>query len=432
MTEMDARTNEAPIIAPAAPSLAAARYTLAFLFVLYALNYLDRQLLSILMEPIREELHLSDTQLGILSGFAFALFYATLGIPIARLADRHSRRNIIAVAVAIWSVMTACCGFAQSFVTLLLPRIGVGIGEAGASPPAHSMLSDYFPPKRRAAALAIYSAGIPVGILLGLAGGGWVNQAFGWRTAFLVIGLPGLLLSLAFYLTAREPVRGAQDGGTPDAMHGMTESLRHLWSLRTFRWLTLASALHAVCAYGVLQWNPSYLIRTFGLGTREVGLSLGLIIGVMGGAGTLFGGFVSDWLGKRDLRWYLFVPAISVALSIPFYFATFQAGTATLALALFVAPGFLANLFTGPSFATIQSLSPPRMRAMAASLYLFILNLIGLGLGPAAVGIASDLLHPALGNDALRWALCGVSLFEFAAIYCFLRAAKTVRNEIRM
>ena len=161
-------------------------------------------------------------------------------------------------------------------------------------------------------------------------------------------------------------------------------------------------------------------------------MSLGLIIGVMGGAGTLFGGFVSDWLGKRDLRWYLFVPAISVALSIPFYFATFQAGTPGLALALFVAPGFLANLFTGPSFATIQTLAPTRMRAMAASLYLFILNLIGLGFGPAAVGIASDLLHPALGADALRWALCGISLFEFAAVYCFLRAAKTVRDEIRI
>jgi predicted MFS family arabinose efflux permease len=428
---MDTRV-ETHVPSRATPSLAAARYTLAFLFVLYALNYLDRQLLSILMEPIRKELHLSDTQLGILSGFAFALFYATLGIPIARLADRHSRRNIIAVAVAIWSVMTAACGFASGFVTLLLPRIGVGVGEAGASPPAHSMLSDYFPPKRRAAALAIYSSGIPVGILLGLAGGGWVNQAFGWRTAFLVIGLPGILLALLFYLTAREPVRGAQDGGAPDAMPGMAESLRHLWGLRTFRWLTLASAFHAVCAYGILQWNPSYLIRTFGLGTRDVGLWLGLIIGVMGGLGTLFGGFVSDWLARRDLRWYLFVPAIAVGLSIPFYFATFQAGTATLALVLFIAPGFLANLFTGPSFATIQTLAPTRMRAMAASLYLFILNLIGLGLGPAAVGIASDLLHPTLGPDALRWALCGVSLFEFAAVYCFLRAAKTVRDEIRI
>lgn len=425
---MDAMTKP---IAAASP-LGRAKFTLAFLFVLYALNYLDRQLLSILMEPIRKELHLSDTQLGLLSGFAFAIFYATLGIPIARLADRHSRRNIIAIAVAIWSVMTALCGFAQGFVTLLLPRIGVGIGEAGASPPAHSMLSDYFPQRQRAAALAIYSAGIPVGILLGLAGGGWINQAFGWRAAFLVIGLPGLLLALLFQLTAREPVRGAQDGAAHSTpMPGTLESLRHLWGLSTFRWLTLASALHAVCAYGVLQWNPSYLIRTFGLGTREVGLTLGLMIGVAGFFGTLFGGFASDWLGKRDLRWYLFVPAISVALSIPFYFASFQAATASGALLLFIAPALLANLFTGPSFATIQSLSPPRMRAMAASLYLFILNLIGLGVGPAAVGIASDLLHPSLGAAALRWALCGVSLFEFAAVYCFLRAAKTIAAEIR-
>lgn len=416
--------------APYPKATVQAQYALAFLFVLYALNYVDRQLLSILMEPIRKDLHLSDTQLGFLSGLAFAIFYATLGIPIARLADRYSRRNIVTLAVIIWSIMTAFSGMAQSFVALLAARIGVGVGEAGASPPAHAMISDYFPPHRRASALAVYSCGIPVGILVGLAGGGWVNEAFGWRTAFFVIGIPGVVLALLYLVTVREPVRGAQDGGVAaQPVPSIAAAFRHLWGLKTFRYLTIASALHALTAYGVLQWNPSYIIRSFGLGTREVGLHVGLIIGIAGVVGTLVGGFASDWLGKRDYRWYLWFPALFTALAIPFYFATFLAGSAAHALLFFTMPALVGSLFTGPAFAMVQALAPTRMRAMAASIYLFILNIVGLGLGPLTVGIASDLLHPALGAASLRWSLCGVSVFEFAAVYFFMLAAKTAKAE---
>ncbi|MBN9591225.1 MAG: MFS transporter, partial [Alphaproteobacteria bacterium] len=271
----------------AAPKISAhAYYVLGFLFVLSTFNFLDRQLLSILMEPIRAELGLSDTVLGLLSGFAFALFYATLGIPIARLADQYSRRNIIAIAAALWSVMTAISGFAQGLVSLLLPRIGVGVGQAGFSPAAYSLIADYFHPARRATALAIYAAGVSVGLLLGLAGGGWINHAFGWRMAFIVIGLPGVLLAFIFYLTAREPIRGLLDGKVaPAAATPVMVSLRHLWGLKTFRWLAIGSGVHAICIYGILQWTPSYLIRSFALDTREVGLWRGIIVGISGLAG---------------------------------------------------------------------------------------------------------------------------------------------------
>ncbi|MBN9558014.1 MAG: MFS transporter [Alphaproteobacteria bacterium] len=429
---MDAQANRAVSPPQAAGISMHARYTVAFLFVLYSLNHLDRHLLAILMEPIRRELLLSDTQLGVLSGLAFALFYATLGIPIARLADFYSRRNIIAAAVAVWSLMTALCGMASGFISLLIARIGVGVGEAGGSPPAHSMISDYYPPSRRGAALAIYSAGAPVGILLGLAGGGWLNHVIGWRMAFLLIGVPGILLALLFFFTVREPKRGALDGDAAEEQTGgMAAALRHIWNLKTFRWITFGSAVHAICAYGVVQWYPSYIIRVFGLSTNEVGLTLGLLIGTTGFIGTLAGGYLSDFLGKRDPRWYQFVPALAIGICIPFYAISFHAPSVVLALTFFLVPMTLANVFTGPSFATIQSISPVHSRAIACSFYLFILNLIGLGAGPSLVGVASDMLQPAYGNDALRWALSLLIVAEFVAVYCFIRAARSMAAEYR-
>ncbi|MBN9533738.1 MAG: MFS transporter [Alphaproteobacteria bacterium] len=415
----------------AAPKISAhAYYVLGFLFVLSTFNFLDRQLLSILMEPIRAELGLSDTVLGLLSGFAFALFYATLGIPIARLADQYSRRNIIAIAAALWSVMTAISGFAQGLVSLLLPRIGVGVGQAGFSPAAYSLIADYFHPARRATALAIYAAGVSVGLLLGLAGGGWINHAFGWRMAFIVIGLPGVLLAFIFYLTAREPIRGLLDGKVaPAAATPVMVSLRHLWGLKTFRWLAIGSGVHAICIYGILQWTPSYLIRSFALDTREVGLWLGIIVGISGLAGTLIGGFTSDWLTRRDRRWYLLMPTFAIAVSIPFYLGSFLAVAPAMAFFLFFVPWFCGNLLSGPCLAVIQVLAPVHMRAMAGAFYLLVLNLVGLGAGPLVVGAASDLLHPFFGKDALRWALSGVTMLEFFVVYAFLRASRTVRDE---
>lgn len=407
-----------------------ARYALILLFVIYTANFIDRQILSILMEPIRKELHLSDSELGFLSGLAFALFYATLGIPIARLADRISRRNIVAVSLALWSLMTALSGFAQNFVQLLFARVGVGVGEAGCSPAAHSMISDYFPAERRGMAMSIYSVGTPIGILLGLAGGGWVNLVFGWRAAFFVVGLPGLVIALLFYLTVREPRRGAQDAAAPDAPHPTVgETFRYLWRLKTLRYLSLAVACHALNAYGIQQWNPSFLIRTFGMDTRVVGLELGLIIGIAGTAGVLTGGFLTDWLGKHDFRWYIWVQAISIAVAIPFYFLTFTAQSAAQALTLYIGPAFLVTLFQGPAFATVQSLAPAPMRALAASIFLFIINIVGLGLGPFTIGVLSDVLRHSYGVAGLRYAILIVLFIEFGTVFFFWRASKFVLAE---
>lgn len=411
-----------------------AKYVLFILFIVYVFNFIDRQILSILMESIKQDLNLSDTQLGFLSGIAFALFYVTFGIPIARLADRYSRTLIISVSLAVWSGMTAISGLSQNFTHLLLARIGVGIGEAGASPPAHSLISDYFKPENRATALSVYSLGIPVGLLLGLAAGGWVNDAFGWRMAFFVVGLPGVLLSFVVYFTIKEPVRGGMDGHGPDYIPPEIPAIREifsiLWRMPTFRYLSIASALHAFAGYGVMQWNPAFFIRSHGLSTSEVGLYLGLAIGVSGVLGVLAGGLVADWLAKKDRRWYVWVPGIAMAVSVPFYLGIYLSPTVWGAVLFFFIPNFLANTFQGPAFATVQALAAPRMRAMAAAVFLFIINLVGLGLGPQAVGILSDLLRPAFNEESLRWALCCVVFAKLFAAYYYWRASKTIVADI--
>lgn len=418
-----------PTAAPAEPVSAYPRYLLGLLFVVYVFNFIDRQILSILMESIRLDLGLSDTQLGFLTGISFALFYATLGIPIARLADRGSRRKVIAVCLAAWSAMTALCGLAQTYTQLLLARIGVAVGEAGGSPPAHSLISDYFPPEKRATALAIYSMGIPIGVLVGLAAGGWLNEAFDWRIAFMVVGLPGVLLALLVWATIREPAGDAERITRGSGIRTM-DVFRYLRGLRSFRHLAIASALHAFAGYGVLQWNPTFFIRTHGMGTAELGLYLGLIIGISGGLGTLTGGLLADRLAGWDKRWYVWVPGIAMAISVPFYLGIYLSPTAWGALAFFAVPNFLANSFTGPAFATVQSLTPSHMRSVAAAVFLFLINIVGLGLGPQVVGILSDLLRPAFAQDSLRWALSLVVLCKGWAAFHYWLSSKSLRADL--
>jgi predicted MFS family arabinose efflux permease len=415
------------VVDRAAPTRGYARYVLAILTVVYVFNFIDRQILSILMEPIRLDLHLSDSELGLLSGLSFALFYASFGVPIARLADKTSRRNIIVVCLAAWSVMTAVCGFAQSFVQLLLARIGVSVGEAGASPSSHSMIADLFPHGRRSTALAIYATGIPIGTLIGLSVGGLINQAFNWRVAFMVVGLPGLIAAALVALTIREPVRA---GAAAGSVH--SGALRELWAISSYRRLTLAASLHAFTAYAALQWNPAFLIRIHGMRTGQVGLWLGLIVGVTGTIGTLGGGYLADRLGRRDARWYAWLPALTIGCGIPFYLAAYLASGASSALLLLIVPALCANCFTGPVFGAVQSLAPLRTRALAAAVLLFIISVVGLGLGPLTVGIVSDLLKSKLGRDSLRWAMCSAAIAELAAIVVFLRAASSLRRDLAM
>jgi len=423
--------------APAAerPGDAYRRYALGLLLVVYVFNFIDRQILSILLQPIKEEFLLSDTQLGLLSGIAFALFYSTLGIPIARYADRGVRRNVIALALAVWSAMTALSGLARGFGELLAARIGVGVGEAGCSPPAHSLLADYFPPERRATALSVYAMGIPLGIFCGYLIGGWMVELFSWRTAFLVVGLPGVLLSLVVRLTLREPERGRWDrpaapGAAAAGAPPLPEVARLLWRRRTFRHVSLAAALHAFVGYGVGAFVPPFLARSHGLGHGEIGTWLAFLSLIAGGSGTFLAGWLSDRLAVRDRRWYVWLPAWSTLVSVPFAWFFYLWPHPTTALLVSALPIFLGSMYLGPSFALTQGLAPPTTRALAASVLLFVINMVGLGLGPQAVGIVSDLLRASLGAESLRWALVCVAAVNLWSAVHYLLAARTLREEL--
>lgn len=407
------------------------RYALGVLVVVYTFNFIDRQILSILLEPIKLDLGLSDTQLGLLTGFAFAAFYATLGIPIARFADRSNRRNLIALALAIWSGMTALSGLAQNFWHLLIARIGVGVGEAGCSPPAHSMLADYYPAERRSTALGIYSLGIPVGILFGFLAGGWINEFFGWRTAFLVVGIPGLLMAIVVRLTVREPPRGMAEGRAVSGdQPGIMETFGYLWQKRSFRHLAFGGALTAFVGYGVVTWVPAFLIRSHGMQTGEVGTYLGLILGIPGGIGIALGGYLADRFGARDTRWFLWIVSVAILAGVPFSIGVYLAPGPYLALLLLVLPVALGNFYQATTFAQTQGLVTLRMRAVAAAVLLFILNIIGLGLGPQVTGVVSDLLRPQFGDESLRWSLLICSLVNVWAAWHYYVAGKHLKADL--
>jgi predicted MFS family arabinose efflux permease len=405
---------------------------LALLWVAYVLNFVDRQILSILLEPIKADLGVSDTAMGFLTGFAFAAFYTVAGIPIARLADRSVRRSVIAGGAAVWSAMTAASGLAQSFLHLALARIGVGIGEAACSPPAHSLIADYFSPERRATALAVYASGIHFGILLGFLLGGWINEAFGWRQAFFVVGIPGLAVALLIRLGVREPPRGLSEGGTGgEAMPSTREVFDFLWRLRSFRQLSLASAMSAFAGYGVATWTPAFLMRVHQMGSGEVGTWLGLIAGFGGATGAYLGGLVTDRLGGRDPRFFLLVPALAALASMPFSLLLLFWPDPRTALVLSIPGTVLGAMWLGPVFSMTQTLARVRMRSVASAILLFIINLIGLGLGPQTVGALNDLLNPRLGDEAVRYSLAAVVVVMalWAAVH-FTLGARTLRADL--
>ena len=412
-------------------SPAVRNYALGVLVVVYTFNFIDRQILSILLEPIKQDLGLSDSALGMLTGFAFALFYATLGIPIARFADRSNRRNLIAWALAIWSAMTAVSGLAQNFWHLLLARIGVGVGEAGCSPPAHSMLADYFPTENRATALGIYSLGIPFGILFGFIAGGWLNEFFGWRVAFFIVGVPGLLLAILVRFTLREPPRGMAEGRVADEEQPtIMETFRFLWSKRSFRHMAVGGGLTAFVGYGVITWVPSFLIRSYGMSTGDVGTYLGLILGIPGGIGIALGGYLADRYGARDTRWYLWIVSVALIASMPLFFGVYLSNTAFASLMFLILPILLGNFYQATTFSQTQGLVSLRMRSVAAAVLLFILNMIGLGAGPQAVGILSDILQPSYGDESLRYALLMLSTVQIWAAYHYYQAGKSLKDDL--
>jgi len=420
-------------VPPVPVPIARRRYALALLTTVYVINYVDRQILSILLEPIKKAFALSDTQLGLLSGVAFALFYATLGMPIAMWADRGNRRHIITLATTVFSVMTAACGYAQSFTTLLLARIGVGCGEAGSSPPSHSIIADLYPPEKRATAMAIFALGVNIGILIGFLVGGWVNEFFGWRTAFLVVGAPGLLLAILVHFTLDEPERGHSDGRSAEAAEqppSIWAAFAFMWRRRSLRHIVIGATLNSFVGYGAVAWVPAYLIRSYGMSTAEVGTALALIIGIAGGIGTFSGGYFADRLGQRDVRWNMWLVAACVSAGVPFSFAVFLAPSAAWALVAFIVPASVGSLFLGPSLAMVQGLVPVRMRTLASAILLFILNIIGLGIGPLAVGMVSDQLVPQFGQESLRYALLIVGFVNVWAAVHFFFAGRALRDDL--
>lgn len=411
-------------------------YVLGLLMVVYAFNFIDRQLLVILQEPIKADLGLSDTQLGLLSGFAFAIFYVSCGIPIARWADNSNRKRIIAISITIWSAMTAISGLAQNFVQLLLARIGVGVGEAGASPPAHSMLSDIYPPEKRATVLSIYSVGLYIGILTGFILGGWISEYFGWRTAFMVVGLPGILIAGIVAFTIREPVRGWSEQHkqsiVQQASPPFMDVLRLLWSRRSFRHLAFAAGLHSFVTYGTGNWSPSYFLRTFDISLGELSTWMGLASGLGGALGTYVGGVLSDRLGANDKRWYMWLPALAASIALPIALYIYTSHDLQLILWLNFLPTILMAFYLGPVLGTTHNLVGLRMRALSSAIIFFFINLIGLGLGPTTIGIVSDILSSTeVGDDSLRYALIGVA--TIGTIWCvfhYLMASRYIREDL--
>lgn len=400
-------------------------YVLGVFTLVYCFNYLDRQILAILAEPIKRDLGLQDWQLGFLTGTSFALFYATMGLPIARLADRYNRVNILSIALVVWSSMTALCGVAGNFVQLAAARIMVGVGEAGGSPPAVSILSDYYPEERRATALGIYNLGVPLGTLLGFVVGGWVNELYGWRIAFLTVGIPGILLAIVVKLTIREPERVARTDAAPKHV-SLWSAIKVLYANDLYRTTIIATMLYAITVNVFFLWTPANMIRLFGLGTGQVGTIVGIMAGLGGVIGSLGGGYLADRLSKRNRRWLLWIPALSMLAFFPL--VTLGVLMADWrAYSLLLAPAFILAIAVNASVWTVtQNAVSPEMRATSAAFMLFAVNLIGLGLGPQLAGLVSDLVQPSFGNRSLQVAIPLVTSFAWIAAYYYFKAAKHI------
>lgn len=405
-------------------------YVLCVLTLVYALNFIDRQLLAILQDSIKADLLLSDTQLGLLTGFAFALFYVLAGIPIARLADRSNRRNIIAASIGIWSFMTAISGSVANYVQLLLARVGVGIGEAGCSPPAHSMISDMYSPESRASALSFYSIGINIGIMLGFVLGGYINQVFGWRTAFLVVGAPGILVALYVRLTVAEPIRGWSDSKVVEKSSAAFKQVLHLIiSKRYLIHLSIGSGLSAFAGYALTNWSASFFIRSFDMPTGELGVWLAVGVGVFGSIGTFGWGYLCDRFGQKDKRWYMWLPALAIALGIIPIVLSFAATDVRFALIMSLFPSAFTTGYLGATLAVFHGAVELRMRATASALFFLVINIIGLGLGPTVVGGVSDALAPGYGGESIRYAMLWVMpiVCLWSAVH-FLLAARSYKQ----
>lgn len=375
------------------------RWALILLMLAYTSNVIDRNILSIVSQQIKLEFQVSDASLGLLQGLAFAAFYAVLGLPIARLAERYSRVTILTVCLTLWSFMTLVTGFAANFVQLVLCRFGVGIGEAGCAPAAHSLITDYYPPDRRASALSVYTFGVPFGSMIGAIVVGAVAEHWGWRAAFLMVGLPGLILALIMRMVLREPQRGQSDltaapaaTAAPARVPSIPEVARHMFRNASMRHLAWGLMLKHIVGYGTTAFAALYLIRQFGLSLAEVGLVVGLTTGISTGLGTLLSGFMIDWAIKHDRRWYAFIPAIGSAIATPLYLLAYSNPQLPMVIVFLLLAGVFGSTSLAPTFAVMHNLVSPRMRATATAILLFCLNLLALSFGPYFTGKVSDVV----------------------------------------
>ena len=421
------------------------RYALGLLMAVGLFNYVDRLCMSILSVPIRRELDLSDTQLGVLTGLAFSLVYTLTAVPIARLADRGSRKRVIAACLALWSLMTAACGLATGFVMLAVLRMGVALGEAGCVPATQALLSDYFPRHERARAIATWQLVFPVGTLVGFAASGWLNDVIGWRQTFLVLGGVGLALAPVVMLTLREPARGAADApgsaaaapavpaAPPAGSASLLAAFRALWALPSYRYLTIGGAFIAWPLNAALYWNGQFYARVFGFSLGELAVYLALLSGGAGAVGLFGGGWLADRLGRDEPRWQLRVPAIAGLAVAPCMLAQYFATDGRVSLALGVLPVILLNAFLAPQAAGAQSLASPNLRAQASATIVLVSGTVGTAIGPFATGFLSDLIATryAIGADSLRWSIGLSSLLAAVGGLFFLAASRHYAADLR-
>ena len=404
------------------------RMMLVALIVVSAFNYVDRTILSILQIPIKAELGLSDGQLGALTGLAFALFYATLSLPIARLADRYSRRWIIVISLVVWSAMTAMCGFATGFVSLLFFRVGVAIGEAGSVPASVSLIADSYGPERRATAMSTWGLALPIGLMIGYVCTGWLAEHLGWRLAFAVVGGVGVLLGPIVFVMIKEPPRGRFEAGSAQGVveppPPLAEAVRALWGNKVFRYTVAAGMLHGFSQYSMMTWNAPFFTRSHGMTLGEVSLLMALLSGAAGAVGIYGGGWLSDRLVARDPRGRLWLKAGSVAAVVPFALVQYLAPSTTVSIAAAAFTSALMIAYYGPILATTQSVVAPTMRAFSNAVLLLTFNLFGLGLGPWVTGLLSDALTGTFGDQALRYALAIVLIPSALSTLTFLYAAR--------
>jgi predicted MFS family arabinose efflux permease len=453
-------TAQAPANKLAAPGLSdsSVRYALWLLLTIYTLNFVDRQIVAVLGEDIKRDLGLTDTQLGLLGGLAFALFYTVLGIPIARFAERGNRVGIISTALVVWSGFTALCGTATSFLQILLYRFGVGVGEAGCTPPAHSLISDYVKPENRASALALYSMGVPIGTFAGFALGAVIAANYGWRAAFLIVGIPGVLLGLLTFLTLKEP-RKLGLSMPPAVKTHFASALKELSAIPSYWFAVFGATVVSFLGYGHAYFLQAFLARAHGMGLQERGVSFAFMVLIAGVVGTWAGGKIADSYARRDARAYVTLPAIAFALGAPFFVAAlfWPAGpnSGYIVLAFLAIPTAMNSVWYGPVYAAIQGLVKPHTRATAVAVMFFILNLIALGLGPTTIGFFSDVfaaqhfgapstaaferacppgsLEPSCLvalSEGVRMSLLVTAGVIIIGLFCFWMASRTIRQDL--